>query len=81
MSSNIADVGPLMAMFYTGPRNVSKDFVHVWTIADFENKMKKSGGGIETDIFHIGDTQLRLVLLPNGTEQYKGLVKVLYFIA
>ena len=74
MSFAIADVGPPTAHCYTGPDD-PENFVHVWTIADFENKMKNSGYvAVVSDNFHIGDTQWRLMLFPNGVdERNKGL--------
>ena len=78
MSVNIADIGPTMAACYTGP-TVRKNFVHVWTIADFKNKMEKSKTGkrILSDGFYIGDTEWHLWLYPAGRrEEDKGWVSV-----
>ena len=67
-----------MAVCYTGPRNISENFGHVWSVADFENKMKnsKTGDLIQSDIFHIGDTKWQLVIFPNGIEGHEKIILV-----
>ena len=79
MSIKIADVGPVVATCYTGQNKVLENFVYVWTIADFKNKMKrcKLGELIKSDVFHIGDTKWYIGLYPAGYhENSKGFVVV-----
>ena len=66
--TNFSDVGPTMAFCYTGRNNVSENFVHVWTIADFKKKMEiyRPGESIDSDNFHIGDTEWHFRLYPSG---------------
>ena len=60
---------PPTAHCYTGPDD-PENFVHVWTIADFRNKMEKYklGEVITSDEFLIGDTKWYLELYPAGYE-------------
>ena len=69
MSGTIADVGPPTAHCYTGPDD-PENFVHVWTIAEFRNKMEKYklGEEIMSDYFLIGDTKWYLELYPAGCD-------------
>ena len=82
MSNTVSDVGPIIASCYTGPNNVTENYVHVWTISDFKNKMEKfkTGERIWCDSFHIVDTEWKLSLDPAGNGQEdRGWVSVYLF--